>query len=247
MIIFLFGALGFSRFPAFKSFEEISGSNDEFVTWSIGIFVANFIFLLRYSRPSYIWLSRALLPTFMSLVVLTGIAFLTLAAVLPSPPSVAKCVQMTNDRKDGSASCQRSVAPNNLRILFIAEGGVLSLLLIAGLWKTDEASLSNLGEVLRDVRGTRRRLCRGEITEPDQASELREPLKRSLEKITDIVEGIKHEKAYGGASRFQGLLDACNYILKEVVAHPDLEFFLSENYRSETDLRNQFNIIAEFK
>jgi hypothetical protein len=202
------GLSGFAGFPAFKSYGDIRADAGHLAAFDIALFVANYIFLLRQALPSYLRARRAIMPTLLSLLILSAVAIgLTnwLAPDLAAGATVAPQAQ-----PQGMVGIRRSETPTMqaLRLLLVAQGGLAAVILSAGLWKNDDEAVAALARSLRQVHQLYYRLIDG-ITNIDELRQMRKALAFQLATLIDWLEKNRHFVDLGRPQEVADLLAAC--------------------------------------
>lgn len=225
--ILVLGALGFAGFPAFKSYADIAATSPHrLATFLAVLFVCNYVFLLRQSRPSYLSLRRAALPT---LSCELALLLLACAATLLLTPTAS----------------QPQTAGDALRTVFVAEGGLSAVLLLSGFFKNDNELILGfagpVGEISRSLAAAERGMLANDREEGRQA---RTMLLFHLNQLADWLDKNGPLVPVLPPETMAGISAACQD-LQRILPGLQPDAFVGGRLNAETDVILRLKLIAE--
>jgi hypothetical protein len=169
--ITVLGVLGIPHFPTFNDFAKVEAPAIEFAAVAVVIMICNVWFLWLHARGDYLTFSSGRFPV--------GVTFLVLTLLFPVGWGIYRVYLKGAPLPDfpvlmgGVASLLKSQGPTPaaasewgraIRAVFVGEGGLATVLLFSGLWKTPSSDTVEFAGFLARAQPLLRRVfCDGPL------------------------------------------------------------------------------------
>jgi hypothetical protein len=159
LVIPLLGLFAIPKFPAFKEFEAVQGPASQFALWSLALILLNFVVFFTHARGDYLLVKSSLRPIAGSFVVLSiamtaAWAGYRIFARDAPPPDLGALM--------GGSPFEWT---RLVRSVFVAQSGLMMVLLFSGIWKPSAPETLELAQSWRDLKPWIDRLYRGPVSE----------------------------------------------------------------------------------
>ena len=174
------GVLGIPHFPSFDDFAKVNAPGIEFAAITIVIVVCNAWFLWMHARGDYLTFSSGRFPVGVTFLVLTLLfpvgwgMYRVYGSGAPSPDIPALITGVASLlRRQSPTAAAASEWGRAIRAVFVGEGGLATVLLFSGLWKTSSQDTVEFAGVWGRAQPLLRRVfCGGPLLDPTEHQRL---------------------------------------------------------------------------